>query len=230
MKTTDNLEEILDVVDEEDRVIGQATREEVHRNKKLIHRSIGVAVSNDKGELFLQQRSATKDTDPNKWTISCSGHVGAGDDYLATVYRELEEELGIRIFHSFLCLPKEMGGKERAANDNFPISLTSDSPGDPRRRDTPFPHVCHSVKEITENYQRRISLKQVCKYICYAPNETEMQVLYKTIYNGPFTLNKEEITQGKFFTRKELQSAVKSGRIKLSFSGKESLRRLGWEE
>ena len=75
MKISDNQNEIFDVVDENDKVIGQARRGEAHRNKKLIHRSVGVLVFNKKGELFLQQRSATKDTDPLKWTISASGHV-----------------------------------------------------------------------------------------------------------------------------------------------------------
>ncbi len=95
MKTTDDLKEMFDIVDEKDRVIGQATREEVHKNKKLIHRSIGVVVFNQKGEIFLQQRSAAKDTDPLLWTISCSGHVLAGDNYEKTAHRELIEELGI---------------------------------------------------------------------------------------------------------------------------------------
>ena len=178
MKVSDNLKEIFDVVDEEDRVVGQTTRGQVHRNKKLIHRSIGVAVFNKKGELFLQQRSKTKDTDPNKWTISCSGHVISGHSYEETAHRELKEELGLDY----------------------------------------------------ENLQRQIliSIKPVCKYICYAPNETEIVMLFKARFDGPFTLNKEEITQGKFFTRKELNHHIKLGKIELSFSGRESLRKLGW--
>ncbi len=75
MKTTDNQNEIFDVVDEDDNVIGRVKRGEANRNKNLIHRSIGVAVFNRKGEIYLQQRSSTKDTDPMCWTISCSGHV-----------------------------------------------------------------------------------------------------------------------------------------------------------
>ena len=95
MKSTDNSDELFDVVNDKDEVIGQATRGEVHKNKKLIHRSIGVAVFNSKGELFLQKRSATKDTDPLLWTISCSGHVRSGNDYDETAIRELKEELAL---------------------------------------------------------------------------------------------------------------------------------------
>lgn len=94
---TDNQNELFDIVDENDQVIGQARRGEVHGNKSLIHRSIGVIILNEKGEAFLQQRSSTKDTDPLKWTISVSGHVDSGKTYEKTAVRELEEELGIDV-------------------------------------------------------------------------------------------------------------------------------------
>ena len=75
--TSDNQEELFDVVDEKDEIIGLAKRGEVHLNPRLMHRSVGVVVFNKKGEIFLQKRSISKDVDPGKWTISCSGHVGA---------------------------------------------------------------------------------------------------------------------------------------------------------
>ena len=180
-KTTDDQNEIFDIVDENDKVIGKATRGEVHRDKKLIHRSIGVAVFNSKGEIFLQRRSATKDTDPLKWTISCSGHVNSGDSYEETVVRELKEELGI-LYKGTTC---------RTA---------------------------------------RGALEIVAKYLCRAPNETEMQMLYKISYDGPFKLNEEEICQGKFFTRKELKETAERGIIELSFMGRKALEKVGWME
>lgn len=88
-----NLDELFDVVDERDRVIGQAARREVHA-RGLRHRAVHVFVVNRAGEVFLHQRSLTKDTFPGLWNSSCAGHVGAGDDYDETVLRELEEELG----------------------------------------------------------------------------------------------------------------------------------------
>ena len=95
MVTTDNQEEIFDVVSKEDKVIGKTTRGETYKNKNLIHRSIYVAIFNKRGEIFMQQRSATKDTEPLKWTISCTGHVAAGNSYEQAAHRELREELGI---------------------------------------------------------------------------------------------------------------------------------------
>lgn len=88
-----DLSELFDVVDEADRVVGRAPRGEVHA-RGWRHRAVHVFVVNDAGEVFLHQRSMTKDTFPGRWNSSCAGHVGAGDDYDATVLRELEEELG----------------------------------------------------------------------------------------------------------------------------------------
>ncbi|MBI5452768.1 NUDIX domain-containing protein [Candidatus Gottesmanbacteria bacterium] len=75
---------------------------------------------------------------------------------------------------------------------------------------------------------RNLELAPVAKYICRAPNETEMSVIYKTVWDGKFELNKEEISQGKFFTQNELKKAVESQRIKLSFMGRKALEKLGW--
>lgn len=60
-ETSDSQNELFDVVDEVDHVVGQATRGEVHKDKKFIHRSISIAVFNKKGELFLQKRTSSKD-------------------------------------------------------------------------------------------------------------------------------------------------------------------------
>ncbi|MBA4138131.1 MAG: NUDIX hydrolase [Opitutus sp.] len=88
-----DLNELFDVVDEDDRVIGQAPRGEVHA-RGLRHRAVHGFVVNRAGEVFLHQRSLVKDTFPGLWNSSCAGHVGAGDDYDATMMRELAEELG----------------------------------------------------------------------------------------------------------------------------------------
>ncbi len=86
--------EIFDVVDEHDRVTGQKSRFEVHR-QKLLHRAIHVFVFNQAGELFLQRRSKWKDTHPLRWDSSAAGHVNAGQTYDETAAREIEEELGV---------------------------------------------------------------------------------------------------------------------------------------
>jgi isopentenyldiphosphate isomerase len=87
-------EEIFDVVDERDSVIGQKPRSEVHR-LGLLHRAIHVLVFNSRGEVFLQKRSTTKDREPGKWDSSSSGHVDSGEDYDDCAVRELHEEIGL---------------------------------------------------------------------------------------------------------------------------------------
>ena len=94
MATTDNQNEVFDVVDDHDRVIGQATRGELHKNTDLTHRSVAVLVFRAK-ELFLQKRSATKDKYPKYWTCSVTGHVDSGETYEEAASRELFEEVGI---------------------------------------------------------------------------------------------------------------------------------------
>ena len=86
--------EIFDVVDSEDRVTGQLSRHEVHR-QKLLHRAVHIFVFNAHGELFLQRRSRWKDTHPLRWDSSAAGHVNAGETYAGTAPREIEEELGV---------------------------------------------------------------------------------------------------------------------------------------
>jgi isopentenyl-diphosphate delta-isomerase type 1 len=89
-------EEIFDVVNERDEVIGARPRSEVHR-LKLNHRAVHVLVFNSRGELFLQQRSLTKDCFPGVWDSSSSGHLDQGEEYDACAVRELAEELGCRV-------------------------------------------------------------------------------------------------------------------------------------
>jgi 16S rRNA (adenine1518-N6/adenine1519-N6)-dimethyltransferase len=86
--------EIFDVVDEQNHVVGTASRHEVH-SRKLRHRAVHVFVFNNAGELYLQKRSRWKDKQPRKWDSSAAGHLNTGDDYDPTAVRELQEELGI---------------------------------------------------------------------------------------------------------------------------------------
>lgn len=89
-------EEIFDVVNERDEVIGQNTRNEVHR-LGLMHRAVHVLVFNAAGRIFLQKRSMKKDRQPGVWDSSASGHVDSGEDYDACAIRELREEIGLAL-------------------------------------------------------------------------------------------------------------------------------------
>lgn len=88
--------EYFDVLDENGNKKGEIKlREKVHSDGDW-HRGTIIFVVNSKGEIVLQKRSANKDSNPNMWTVSASGHLSAGDNSYQAAKRELEEELGIK--------------------------------------------------------------------------------------------------------------------------------------
>ena len=90
-------DELLDILDESGRVIGQELRSECHRNPQLRHRAVHVFVRNSRGGIFLQKRSLTKKIQPGKWDTSVGGHLQVGESYEAAAARELQEELGLNL-------------------------------------------------------------------------------------------------------------------------------------
>lgn len=94
-QTTDNPDELFDLVNERDEIIGTVRRGDAHRDPSLLHRSVQILVVTSAGRIVLQRRSMAKDLFPGYYCASASGHVIAGDDYLGTAHRELGEELGI---------------------------------------------------------------------------------------------------------------------------------------
>ena len=90
------LDEVLEVVDEDNQVVGQATRGECYE-KGLLHRAVNIFIFNSIGEVFLHKRSAKKLKYPGYWDLSCSEHVKPGESFEETAKRGLKEELGIEI-------------------------------------------------------------------------------------------------------------------------------------
>lgn len=89
-------DEVFDVVDEHDQVIGREYRREIHR-RGLLHRAIHIFWLRADGQLCLQRRSFAKDNCPGLLSTSCAGHVDSGEDYLTAAVRELREELGVSV-------------------------------------------------------------------------------------------------------------------------------------
>lgn len=87
-------EEIFDVVDEEDRVIGQASRSDCHDNR-LTHRSVMFFVFDSEKRVLVTKRTLNKDFFPGYFIIVLGGHVRSGENYDEAVVREIEEEIGI---------------------------------------------------------------------------------------------------------------------------------------
>jgi len=106
------MSECFDVVDENNNVIGKATREECH-TKGLWHRAVHIIIVNSKGEILLQKRSMKKDLYKGYWIDAAAGHVDSGETYEETAERELKEELGISTK-----LTKLFDFKKYTGNDN----------------------------------------------------------------------------------------------------------------
>ena len=99
--TAERSEEIVDLVDADDRVIGTVRKIETDVDPTLIHREVAVLVHRG-GELLWQLRSARKAVMALTWDIACAGHVRAGEEPGAAAHRELLEELGFDLELEFL--------------------------------------------------------------------------------------------------------------------------------
>ncbi|MER5867205.1 NUDIX domain-containing protein [Kitasatospora sp. NPDC002040] len=91
---TNPADEVLDVVDDQDRVIGTAPRGEVYR-LGLTHRCVFILVRDAEGRIFTHRRSAEKLYAPGTYDCFVGGVVGAGESYADAAVREAEEEMGV---------------------------------------------------------------------------------------------------------------------------------------
>lgn len=91
-------DELVDVVDADDRVIGRATRREV-RAGNLLHRACYIVVLDDAGRVFVHLRTPTKDVFPSHYDAVVGGVLAAGESYEEGARREVREEIGATAEH-----------------------------------------------------------------------------------------------------------------------------------
>ncbi len=87
-------DEILEIVDDDDKVIGTKSRRNIHQ-EGLLHREIHVWFYTPKGEIIFQHRAKNKDTYPDLLDATVGGHVEVGDTYEQTAIKEVKEETGL---------------------------------------------------------------------------------------------------------------------------------------
>ncbi|MBJ3814418.1 NUDIX hydrolase YfcD [Shimwellia pseudoproteus] len=86
--------EWVDIVNEDNDVIAQASREQM-RAQRLRHRATYIVVHDGMGNILVQRRTETKDFLPGMLDATAGGVVQADEVMLESARREAEEELGI---------------------------------------------------------------------------------------------------------------------------------------
>ncbi|RZU11757.1 NUDIX hydrolase [Streptomyces sp. BK239] len=87
-------DEIIDIVDETDQVVGRSPRGEAYA-RGLRHRCVFVLARDAEGRVFVHRRTADKLVFPSLHDMFVGGVVGAGEAYDDAALREAEEELGV---------------------------------------------------------------------------------------------------------------------------------------
>lgn len=88
--------EYLDLVDENNNLIGKKEEKSIIHQKGLWHRECAAWPYKENGDVLVQKRVATKKQNPNKWAL-CAGHVQAGETPEVAMIREIEEEIGLTV-------------------------------------------------------------------------------------------------------------------------------------
>lgn len=99
---TNTPEEVLDLVDENDNVIGEVLKREANKDPRLIHREAGVLLFNADKKVLFQKRSLKKLVSPGEWQVSAAGHVTKDLTPLEAAHKELMEELGFDTDFTFV--------------------------------------------------------------------------------------------------------------------------------
>lgn len=88
-------EELLDIVNEQDEIIGVLPRSVVHEKGMRNFRVVNLFIQNSEGKLWIPRRQMSKRLAPGALDFSMGGHVDSGESYDEAFRRETQEELGI---------------------------------------------------------------------------------------------------------------------------------------
>ena len=86
------MDNLIALVDIDDRITGYETKEEVHR-RGLLHRAFSVFIVRD-GEMLIQMRNPDKYHSGGLWSNTCCSHQRLGEELEESVHRRMIEEMG----------------------------------------------------------------------------------------------------------------------------------------
>lgn len=87
--------EELILVDAEDNETGYLSKADCHDGEGILHRAFSLFLFNERGELLLQQRSASKRLWPGFWSNSICSHPRRGESMRVATRRRLQDELNL---------------------------------------------------------------------------------------------------------------------------------------
>ena len=167
--------ELVDIVDENNRLTGQIEDRWIAYEKGLWRRTVSCWIMNERGEILLQKRAGEKRRNPGKWAKT-GGQVDSGETVEEAIFREVKEELGIEI-------PKEQ------------------------------------IK-IVDIY--KIPKEQIKVIDIHKSNDENKRFAYNFLFVvnykiNDYTLQKEEVSEVKYYTIEELKLAKKNNDTNYTF-------------
>ena len=103
------MEDLLILVDENDRETDYATKDMIHR-LGLLHRAFSVLLFNVRNnKILIQKRASGKYHSGGLWTNSCCSHPRKGESLLDAVKRRIQEELGVVLSTTLVGEVQELG-------------------------------------------------------------------------------------------------------------------------
>lgn len=94
-RETDTPEELLDLVDEQDNIVGSMLRGELYKQGLRNYRVVHAFIINSEGKIWTPKRLATKKLFPNGLDYSIAGHVTSGETYEEAMNKEASEEVNL---------------------------------------------------------------------------------------------------------------------------------------
>ncbi len=85
------------LVDEEDKFLGVAMKQDVHNDNTPLHRGVSVFLLNRNNQLLIQKRHKQKKTWGGFWSNSFCGHPQIDETYEQAIARHAKFELGINV-------------------------------------------------------------------------------------------------------------------------------------
>lgn len=88
--------ETLDILDAKGQKTGRVETIDKAHQEGLWHGTVHVWIYDTSGKFLIQKRSPYKSTHPNRWDISCAGHIQSGESSIEACLRECQEEIGLK--------------------------------------------------------------------------------------------------------------------------------------